>query len=45
MFSRARLGQVEIVSTSETSPEVIEDVVELSKRMKKTPVRCGDTPG
>ncbi|KAG0660007.1 hypothetical protein C6P46_004808 [Rhodotorula mucilaginosa] len=36
---------VEIVSTSETSPEVVEDVVELSKRMKKTPVRCGDTPG
>ncbi|GAA5982595.1 hypothetical protein JCM10908_006712 [Rhodotorula pacifica] len=36
---------VEIVSTSETSPDVVEDVVELSKRMKKTPVRCGDTPG
>lgn len=41
----AQLSQVEIISTDKTAPGVLEDVVEVCKRMKKTPVRCGDTPG
>lgn len=41
----ATARQVEIISTDKTSPQVLEDVVEVCKRMKKTPVRCGDTPG
>ncbi|SCZ97927.1 BZ3500_MvSof-1268-A1-R1_Chr3-3g06461 [Microbotryum saponariae] len=36
---------VEIVQTSQTSDEVRDSLLDLCKRMKKTPVNCKDNPG
>ncbi len=36
---------VEVVKTRFTQPEIIERLIELSKRMMKTPVICKDSPG
>ncbi|GAA5891930.1 hypothetical protein JCM6882_007410 [Rhodosporidiobolus microsporus] len=36
---------VEIISTPETSPATTAALLDLCKRMKKTPVTCKDTPG
>ncbi|GAA6059114.1 hypothetical protein JCM10212_003861 [Sporobolomyces blumeae] len=36
---------VELIATEQTSKETMESLLELCKRMKKTPVQCKDTPG
>ncbi|GAA6055725.1 hypothetical protein JCM3770_001038 [Rhodotorula araucariae] len=36
---------VEVISTTETLPEVTTALLDLCKRMKKVPVQCADTPG
>ncbi len=36
---------VEVVATEKTSAEVVNELVELSKQMGKTPVVCKDSPG
>ncbi|BGO95991.1 hypothetical protein NBRC10512_006459 [Rhodotorula toruloides] len=36
---------IEIISTTETQPEITEALLDLCKRMGKTPVQCADTPG
>jgi 3-hydroxyacyl-CoA dehydrogenase len=36
---------VEIITTNETSPKVFESLVEFTKKIKKVPVTCKDTPG
>ncbi|GAA5859166.1 hypothetical protein JCM8547_008897 [Rhodosporidiobolus lusitaniae] len=36
---------VEIIATPQTSPATTAALLDLCKRMGKTPVRCGDTPG
>ncbi|CEQ41111.1 SPOSA6832_02811, partial [Sporobolomyces salmonicolor] len=37
--------QVELVATERTSRETMDALLDLSKRMKKVPVQCKDTPG
>lgn len=36
---------VEIIKTSQTSEETFKALHEVTKRMGKSPVSCGDTPG
>ncbi|GAA5889016.1 hypothetical protein JCM16303_004219 [Sporobolomyces ruberrimus] len=36
---------VELIATEETDPVVMESLLDLCKRMKKSPVQCKDTPG
>jgi 3-hydroxybutyryl-CoA dehydrogenase len=39
------LPLVEVVRTSETSPQCYETAVAFAEQIGKTPIRCGDTPG
>ncbi|GAA5830366.1 hypothetical protein JCM3766R1_002693 [Sporobolomyces carnicolor] len=36
---------VELIATKETEPHVMESLLDLCRRMKKSPVQCKDTPG
>ncbi|GAA5979455.1 hypothetical protein JCM5350_003912 [Sporobolomyces pararoseus] len=36
---------VELIATEQTEPQVMQSLLELCKRMKKSPVQCKDTPG
>ena len=37
--------QVEVIRTERTDDETVDALLALCKTMKKTPVRCKDTPG
>lgn len=36
---------VEVIQAERTEARVVDEVVELAKRLGKNPIRCGDTPG
>ncbi|CAG8712897.1 5689_t:CDS:2 [Cetraspora pellucida] len=40
-----RMKLVEVIKTEKTSDETYESLMEVSKKMQKTPVTCKDTPG
>ncbi|KAG8845515.1 hypothetical protein FRB96_002483 [Tulasnella sp. 330] len=43
--TRPQMKLVEVAKAPETSEETMESLMDVSKRMKKTAVRCKDTPG
>ncbi|CAG8477113.1 3-hydroxyacyl-CoA dehydrogenase [Gigaspora rosea] len=40
-----RMKLVEVIKTENTSDETYESLIEVTKKMQKTPVTCKDTPG
>ncbi|KAG9037601.1 hypothetical protein FRB95_004821 [Tulasnella sp. JGI-2019a] len=42
---RPQMKLVEVIKAAETSDETIETLLDVCRRLKKTPVNCKDTPG